>query len=1679
MRQTSLWNFLHPVVDLAASPPRFSKAQWHRRAALLALLTFPAVAVPVPGVRANPSGGTVTTGSATINGGPGNVTIHQSSDKAIVRWQDFSIQKGETTTFVQPGSGSATLNRVTGPGASLLNGNLNANGRIFLINPNGVVVGKSGRVNTAGFTASTHDVTDSEFLNGGNMTFRGNSTASVINEGTIRATEGDVTLIARQVENHGKLRAPKGSVNLAGATEVLVKPTGTQRVFIKSGTGSVSNSGSIKAAAAELRAAGGNEYALAVNNSGIIRATGVDKSGGRIVLRASSGTVRNSGKLIAAAKAPGKKGGRIDVTGETVHLTSTSLVDVSSPGGPGGEVNLGGGFQGKDATVSNANVTVVDQGAVIDAGGGTKGGQVVVWSEQATGFYGEIDAQGGTGGFAEISSRNYLDYRGSVNTGGGTLLFDPSNITIASAASVDIVSSATPLGTAITTNPASATGNSILDITALLSALALNNVIVHTSSSVNAGGSLFATDTASGDINVQVPIMWTSGRSLTLLAHDDVWVNGSIQATNGGNVNIVAGWNTASLDIATILSNPNNYGFNGNLQNSGGAVPNNGGNVYVGTAPSANVRIGTAGGVVTVAGFDIVVGSAAPMVLSTIGSHLNSAGIYVIAKNDVRLTSAPDGYGLAQIGDGGPLVNTAPITVIAGRDIILNSTVSGNSATRIGNGAPYSLEPTLDIGGDINVSAGRDILFIGGIDSIGHGGPAIDRQSISGDITVVAGRDIVKQGFPSGNHSSIGHDSSETPVTSGNIQVRAGRNITLQPTDGEFFQIGHFAKNLDSITGNIDVIAGGSLTLGGGLNGMVAIGHAGGVALTSPSPTLGGNISVVTSGNINMAVLGANFSKIGHAGGEFSGSAPFIGSGGISVIAGGALTMSAGDSNLPFPFPTATNAQVQIGHGGIHMGFSSVTGNIAVSADSILMTSGLSSLLSYVNIGHHATGIPILAPESIVGNILINYNSSMSLIAGSLLVSPVQVGHYARGTSILSTIASDITVAGNGPLLIQATGVYSPAYVGHGSLGISGGVPTISGNINVTASSVRITEQAINDPTLISLFESLLLTFPIPPELGITAGPIQLATFAKIGHVATGANLVPTSISGDITVNFRDSLSVEGGNGGYGLAFGQIGHGTLIILGAGYDISGDIRLVGGTNSTVNIAGGNDQSFRYGGGNFAIVGHANIGLTFGAEVFESPLLEPLFTPLLASIGYTGPRWVPPTITGDISITAGSLSIKGGNGLVSFAQIGHFTPYTDLQFLQPLLDSLIASLPTPPPFAITIPRPTAPATHGNILIALSGNLDMVGGPGDGSYAMIGHGSFWPSYAQPYLYAAGDRSGHIDIRVGGESSLVDGAGDNAVWWIGHVTAPGFKVTDADILFVTHTLDNSITSTSNISVLDPRFSRSIANLAYGNMTFVSTNSEGAVLQDTGGVLDVASPFTLAILSSGDLTVEAPIANSGGSLFLVAGFDSDNLFGVGFGATGQPLVDTALFRLPSEASADLTISNSITFGRNVSLLAGRSITINSGSTITAGSDFLAVVDNFNALRPSFSTEAFFNNYGSIRAGRASIFAVSPDQVILGDITGLNGERFNIWFGDANSIFGANYKLRSTSLPQNPNFEDNPDDRFRRGVLLTNGAYTVSYEGAPAANGGTLHLSTFTEAPDSLVVPIPSSVPNP
>ena len=196
------------------------------------------MAVLPPHAMALPQGGDVVAGSGSSDVTGNTLTLTQTGNAAVMNWTDFGIGAGETVTINQAVN-AALLNRVTGANASELLGQLSATGRVFLINPNGVVVGADATINAQEFIASTQNVSNAAFLdfasgNSSSLLFEGTSTAGVSNAGAIVASDGDVILVGYRVANSGTITAAKGVAGLAAGQKVWFKPQNAQHLIIES-----------------------------------------------------------------------------------------------------------------------------------------------------------------------------------------------------------------------------------------------------------------------------------------------------------------------------------------------------------------------------------------------------------------------------------------------------------------------------------------------------------------------------------------------------------------------------------------------------------------------------------------------------------------------------------------------------------------------------------------------------------------------------------------------------------------------------------------------------------------------------------------------------------------------------------------------------------------------------------------------------------------------------------------------------------------------------------------------------------------------------------------------------------------------------------------------------------------------------------------------------------------------------------------------------------------------------------------------------------------------------------------------------------------------------------------------------------------------------------------------------
>jgi filamentous hemagglutinin family protein len=243
---------------------------------------------------AGPSGGEVVAGQASISQNGTTTTISQQSQNAALNWQQFNVAANETVQFVQPSATSIALNRVTGSDPSQIFGQLNANGRVFLINPNGVLFGSSAQVNVGGLVASTLNISDADFL-AGRYQFTGTSPAtpaSVANEGTITAASGgSVALLGGQVSNQGTIRAELGTVALAAGSAFTLDFSGQRLMNVQVDATTlgalVENQHVIQADGGTVimtAAARDALWSTVVNNTGVIEARTVQNQSGVIKL---------------------------------------------------------------------------------------------------------------------------------------------------------------------------------------------------------------------------------------------------------------------------------------------------------------------------------------------------------------------------------------------------------------------------------------------------------------------------------------------------------------------------------------------------------------------------------------------------------------------------------------------------------------------------------------------------------------------------------------------------------------------------------------------------------------------------------------------------------------------------------------------------------------------------------------------------------------------------------------------------------------------------------------------------------------------------------------------------------------------------------------------------------------------------------------------------------------------------------------------------------------------------------------------------------------------------------------------------------------------------------------------------------------------------------------------------
>jgi filamentous hemagglutinin family protein len=809
---------------------------------------------------ANPTGPQIVAGQVSIVGSGNQLSI-TNSPGAIINWQSFSISAGELTRFIQQSSSSSVLNRITGQNPSQVFGTLQSNGKVFLINPNGVLFGRGAQVNVSGLVASSLNLSDADFLTG-KLDFSGSSGAGklgdISNQGAITTPSGgQVYLIAPNVANGGIITSPAGDVMLAAGHSVnLADSTDPDmRVVISAPGNQALNVGSVVADSGRI-----GIYGALVNQLGLVSAnSAVVGANGKIVFKSSGDTLLGAGSSTTATGAG--TGGEIQVLGNRVGLTGNALVDASGQTG-GGTVLIGGDTHGSNPAIQNATLTYMGPMARImaDAQQSGDGGKVVVWSDQQTQMYGEISArgggQGGNGGFVEASSANLLDFRGLVDLRApkgtaGNLLLDPTDITIETGTSTDDIDLPESAPFTITgSNP-----TSILSVADLQNELGLGNVTVSTSSSASAP--------LGGTITVASPVAWNNANSLTLAADQSVYITAPITATAGtlvltaANGNITQTINVsapAAISVAALaaiapngsvtLTEPSNNvsGTIAGASLQGFSFANSGG-IAVGSVASTSGITSGSGTIALMAGDGDITQSTA----------ITGSALYAAASaGSVILNNAANSLGTiagSASGSGGfSMVNSnnlsvGPVTYNTSPTTIPNLS-SGTQAGILSSGGPISLAVTgnIDVADpSVGISAGANAVTLNS-----SGAVTTSNGTITGSTLQVSAATGVGS-LASPLNTSVG-SLQVTNSTSGDISVS---NTDAALTIADLGSLGYGIRQTSS--GNIYIASDNAIAVNSavqvlGATGNVGLQAASGIALNSSvaAATVGGIVALQT-----------------------------------------------------------------------------------------------------------------------------------------------------------------------------------------------------------------------------------------------------------------------------------------------------------------------------------------------------------------------------------------------------------------------------------------------------------------------------------------------------------------------------------------------------------------------------------------------------------------------------------------------------------------------------------------------------------------------------------------------------------------------------------------------------------------------------------------------------------------
>jgi filamentous hemagglutinin family protein len=1026
-------------------------------------------------VLAAPNGATIVSGTATVSQ-QGNLTTVTNSPGAIINWQAFSVGTNEVTRFIQQSAASSVLNRVVGVDPSIILGVLQSNGRVFLINPNGIVFGAGAQIDVAGLVASSLNLSNADFA-AGRLRFTDTPGAgSVNNQGAITTPSGgQVYLIAPNVQNSGIITSPQGEIILAASRTVDLVDAGTPnlRIEITAPDTQAINIGQIIARSGKI-----GIYAALVKNSGEIRADGVVVgANGEILLRAKQNVMLENGSVISAS---GPTAGKITIQAESGTVTVAGRIEANATQGNGGTINISGqsitadsgvylsssGTQGGRVTFTatgtgTANATGAGQ-FVLNApalplatdnqisAGSVPGGAVPTVATPGNGNTVLLSGVGPVGGtsFVQASEgsvvlQGTIDVSGSEGRGGNVSIAARNDITLDAASRILAnghaggevrveATSGTLLAAGLIEGRGSNGPGGLVHLLAPRVAL-LRKAIVDVSGAVGGGLTLIG-----GDFQGRNPLIQNASR--TYFGADAIIRADAINSGDGGKVIVWSDDGTQAY---------------GTISAHGGALSGNGGFVetsgkawldFAATVDASASRgamgtllldpkfldINDGGGVAYSSGVNNLFANnptgTSTILASGAGSiSAQTANVLLQANTDITFTSA------VNITHAG-----TTLTAQAGRSIIVNANITTNNAdiTLIANETAANGVSAADRNagaGGISMAAGRTVnagsgnIFLKVSDGTGHGGAATASNVVFENLTA-ANVSIINDNLNNGSNILRGSAGSLITASSAvfmELEFAAGVTDSIGTAVAPIrIDTPVLEAHYHNARGGIFFDSPNARDLQiGGVPGSIFSGLARGVQALS-----GGPVSISVNGNLTYLAGAAGCGLTGGTGGPICANGV---SGGITLAATNSI--GAVGNSMAVDFGANTISATATG-GGIYL--NQMSGNLLTSKYT-LSAAGAGQTISL------ATTNGTITVDSVAGFNANSANDNFSLKTAGTTKDIA----FSGGVTLA---AADLALVGTGNATFAAAAVtLNTPVTSSMPINLSGGVLNANGNLTV------------------------------------------------------------------------------------------------------------------------------------------------------------------------------------------------------------------------------------------------------------------------------------------------------------------------------------------------------------------------------------------------------------------------------------------------------------------------------------------------------------------------------------------------------------------------------------------------------------------------------------------------------